>query len=185
MTVRGRRFGPFLRTDTYRNGKLPIQLPKGELEDDLLCQCNFYRGYQYQLPCQHIWQFHLMNGVITPNDWTRWASIFGDSGFEIYETTTKTYAIKEIHSVIGGPAKHMLKIREVLDDIKTRVFELDKLTLGFTPEQKDRYLMLWVQNLKKMTRQIRKTAAKDALKQLQEEGLVLIGEVAEEVQAWD
>ena len=140
MTVFDRRFGQFLRTDTHLKGKLPIQLPKRELEDDLLCQCKFHRGYQ--LSCQFIWQFYLMNRVITPNDWTRWASIFGDSGFEIYETTTKTYAIKEIHSVIGGPAKHMLKIREVLDDIKTRVFELDKLTLGFTPEQKDRYLML-------------------------------------------
>ena len=80
-----------------------------------------------------------MNGVITSHDWTRWASIFGDSGFEIYETTTKTYAIKEIHSVIGGPARHMLETREVLDDIKTRFFELDEMTAGFTPEQKDRY----------------------------------------------
>ena len=42
----------------------------------------------------------------------------------------------------------MLETREVLDDIKTRFFELDELTLGFTPEQKDKYLMLWVQNLK-------------------------------------
>ena len=104
---------------------------------------------------------------------------------EIYKNTTKTYVIKEIYSAIGGPAKHMLETREVLDEIKTRLIELDELTLGFTPEQKDRYLMLSVQNLKKMTGQIRKTAAKDALKQLQEEGLVLTGEVAEEIQAWD
>ena len=59
----------------------------------------------------------------------------------------------------------------MLDDIKTRFSELEELTLGFTPGQKDRYLMLWVPNLKKMTGQIRKTAAKDALKQLPEEGL--------------
>lgn len=126
-----------------------------------------------------------MSGIITSHDWTRWASIFSDSGFEIYKTTTKSYAIKEIHGVIGGPAKHMLETREVLDDIKTRFFELDELTLDFTPEQKDRYLMLWVQNLKKMTGQIRKTAAKDALKQLQEEGLVLTREATKEIQAWD
>lgn len=54
----------------------------------------------------------------------------------------------------------MLETREVLDDIKARFFELDELTLGFTPEQKDRYLMLWVQNPKKITGQIRRTAAK-------------------------
>ena len=126
-----------------------------------------------------------MGGVITTHDWTKWASIFGeDGGFEIYETTTKTYASNEIYSVIGGPARHMLETREVLDDIKTRFFELDELTFGFTP-QKDKYLMLWVQNWKKMTGQIRKTAAKDALKQLQNEGLVFTGEAADEVQAWD
>ena len=43
--------------------------------------------------------------------------------------------------------------------------------------------MLLVQNLKKMTRQIRKTVAKEALKQLQEKGLVFTREVTEEIQA--
>ena len=59
------------------------------------------------------------------------------------------------------------------------------MTAGFTPKQKDRYLMLWVQNLKKMTGQIRITAAKNALKQLQEKGLVLTREAIEEVQDWN
>lgn len=123
-----------------------------------------------------------MSGVITTHDWTKWASIFGDDGgFEIYETTTKTYTSNEIYNVIGGPTRYILETREVLDDIKTRFFELDELTFGFTPEQKDKYLMLWVQNLKKMTGQIRKTGAKDALKQLQDEGLVLSREAANEV----
>lgn len=124
------------------------QLPKGELTDDLSYQCKFYRGYQ--LPCQHIWQFHLISRVITSHDWTKWASIFGDDGgFEIYETTTKTYTSNEIYTVIGGPTRHMLEMREVLDDIKTRFFELDELTFGFTPEQKDKYLMLWGTKLEK------------------------------------
>ena len=78
----------------------------------------------------------------------------------------KTYTKKKVHSVIGGPARRMLEAREVLDDIETRVFKLDELTVGFTPDQKDPYLILWIQNLKKMTGQIRKTAANDALKQL-------------------
>lgn len=86
---------------------------------------------------------------------------------------------------MAGLRGHMLETLEVLDDIKTRFFELDELTVGFTPEQKDRYPMLWLQNLKKMTAQIRKTAAKDALKQLQKEGLILTREAIEEVQDWN
>ena len=45
--------------------------------------------------------------------------------------------------------------------------------------------MLQVQNLKEIAGKIRKTAAKDVLKQLQEEGLVLTKEATEEIQAWD
>ncbi len=78
--------------------------------------------------------------------------------------------------------RHMLETCEVLNDISTWFFELDEMTAGFTPKQKDQYLIFWVQNLKKMTGQIRKTAVKNALKQLQEEGLVLTREVIEELQ---
>lgn len=39
--------------------------------------------------------------------------MFEELGFEIYESTTKTYAIKEIHEVIGGPPKQVLETREV------------------------------------------------------------------------
>lgn len=42
--------------------------------------------------------------------------------------------------MIGGPTRYILETQEVLDDIKTRFFELNELTLGFTPEQKDKYL---------------------------------------------
>lgn len=34
-----------------------------QLPDNLTCQCQFYRSYQ--LPCSHIWQYHLFNDVIT------------------------------------------------------------------------------------------------------------------------
>ncbi len=50
-----------------------------------------------------------MSGVITTHDGTKWASIFGDDGgFEIYETTTKTYTSNEIYNVIGA-TRHILK----------------------------------------------------------------------------
>lgn len=40
---------------------------------------------------------------------------------------------------------------------------------------------MWVQNLKKITGQIRNTAAKDARKQLQEKGLVPTRETIKEI----
>lgn len=55
----------------------------------------------------------------------------------MYGLVHQTYAIKEIYRVIGRLAKYMLETREVLDDIKTRFFDLLELTLDFIPEQKD------------------------------------------------
>lgn len=78
-----------------------------------------------------------MNNVNISYDQIKWASIFGGNRFEIYKNTTKTYAIKEIHNAIGGPEKNMVQTLEMLDDIKTRFFELDKLTFSFIFEQKD------------------------------------------------
>lgn len=60
-----------------------------------------------------------MNSIITSYDWIKWAGLFDDSGFEIYKNITKTYAIIEIHNIISGFTKLMLKIYKVLDDIKT------------------------------------------------------------------
>ena len=82
---------------------------RAERSDDLVYQCKFYRSYQ--LSCRHIFQFDAMNACITQHDWTRWASMSEDSGFEIYETTTRTYAVAEIHEVIEGPVKHVLEMR--------------------------------------------------------------------------
>lgn len=45
--------------------------------------------------------------------------------------------IKEIYSAIGELAKQMLEIHEVLNNIKFRFFELNKLTFGFISKQKD------------------------------------------------
>lgn len=41
--------------------------------------------------------------------------------------------------MIGGHTRHMLELREVLGDINTCFFELDKLTIGFMLEQEDKY----------------------------------------------
>lgn len=85
---------------------------KSELDDDLICQCLFYRFYQ--LSCRHIWQYHLFHDVITDRDWRRWVNMFEDSSFEIYESITKTYVIKKIHDVIDDLNKHTLKKREII-----------------------------------------------------------------------
>ena len=99
--------------------------------------------------------------------------MFENDGFEIYESTTKTYAINEIHDAIGGPNRQQLDMREILEDIKIRFFQLQNLTAEFDAEQKQHFLTSWVTHLKKLVGPIRQKRAEKALRELQEGGLML------------
>lgn len=81
--------------------------PKGELKDDLLCQCKFYQLYRL-----------LLNGVITV------PLILGPD--ELVSLVIMGLRFKK---PLSKPmlAKCMLEAREVLDDINTRFLELTDL----------------------------------------------------------
>lgn len=51
--------------------------------------------------------------------------MFEEGGFEIYESTIKEYVTKNIYDEPDGLSKHILDIREVLDKIKTKFYELE------------------------------------------------------------
>ena len=104
-----------------------------------------------------------MHDVIIQHDWERWTFMFENGGFEIYESTIKTYVIKEIHDAIGGSNRQQLEVREVLEQVKTRYFELQNLTAEFNEGQQQHLLALWVSHLKQLTGPIRKQGAKQCL----------------------
>lgn len=81
-----------------------------KIDDDIVfsVDCMFYR--QYQLLCKHMWQYHLIYDVFTLHDWDRWIFMFENGEFEIYESITKEYVIKDVHEAIGAPDKRLLEI---------------------------------------------------------------------------
>ena len=143
-------------------------MPKEELADELVCHCKFYR--QYQFPCAHIFQWDTVSSCITPSHWRTLASYFDECGYEVYEGFIKTYATKDVHEAIGGPSKHMLEVREVLDHIKTRFYDLEELTADWEPENRKEAADTWVGLLRKYTGPIRKRAARRALEKLKDNG---------------
>ena len=50
--------------------------------------------------------------------------MFENDEFEIYESIIKTYVINEIHDVIKIFNKQQLNMREILKNIKIRLFQL-------------------------------------------------------------
>ena len=50
--------------------------------------------------------------------------MFENDEFEIYKSIIKTYVINEIHDVIENFNKQQLNMREILKNIKIRLFQL-------------------------------------------------------------
>ncbi len=105
--------------------------------------------------------------------------MFEDGGFEIYESTTKEYAIKDIHDAIGAPDRRLLEVREVLDQIKDRYYDIAEATStpDWTADERDLFIAKWVDQLSKLTGPIRKRGVRQAMEELQEEGHDLIMDV--------
>ena len=143
------------------------EIPRN-LNDELSCTCVFYR--QYQLPCSHLWQFNLMSNAFAEADWKRWVYMFDEGGFEIYESTTKEYVTKDVYDEPDGPSKHMLDVREVLDEIKTKFYELEAGTAEWEDEVREQISAQWVAMLRQMKGTIRQRGGEEALKELAEAG---------------
>ena len=92
--------------------------------------------------------------------------MFEEQGFEIYESTTKEYAEKDIYDKPGGPSKQMLDVREVLDDIKKRFYEIEERTAEWDEQTRITIASKWVDFLRKATGPIRKQAFEQALEEL-------------------
>jgi hypothetical protein len=51
---------------------------------EMSCSCGFFR--KFLLPCKHIFHIDYLFQSITSKDWTAWAEIFDQGGYEVYET---------------------------------------------------------------------------------------------------
>jgi hypothetical protein len=79
------------------------------LEDEIRCDCLFFR--QYQLPCADLYLQHWTFGnVLTDEAWERFVFMWDDQGFEIYETMQPTYIERDIYEEIGAPARRRLEV---------------------------------------------------------------------------
>ena len=80
------------------------------------------------------------------------------------------FIVDEVHDQLGGPSRHMLEVREVLDNIKNRFYDLEEATVLFDDEHRERVSMLWVQMLRKLTGPIRLQGVQQALEELGQDG---------------
>ncbi|KAI9744336.1 MAG: hypothetical protein M1835_002794 [Candelina submexicana] len=61
--------------------------------------------------------------------------MFEDSGFELYEQIGTEYYEREIEEEIGAPVQQHLNMREVLNSVKSRFYELKEQVAGLPFEE--------------------------------------------------
>lgn len=93
--------------------------------------------------------------------------MFEDSGFEVYETMTTEYAAIDEPA---GPDKHVLEVREVLDDIKNSFYEMNEIMADWDTERRNKISKQFVDTLRKITGPVRRQGVAEALRQLDEDG---------------
>ena len=142
-------------------------MPADELPDELICpvDCLFWR--RYQLPCKHLWHYNIVFDAFQQSNWTIWAEMFEDSGFEVYETSARLKV--ECHEEIEEVNHHMLQMREVLNAIKEKYYEIVEHTADWTSEERSSQMQRWIDWLNKLTGPIKRRGVEEAMRQLEEE----------------
>jgi hypothetical protein len=95
---------------------------------------------------------------LTDEYWERWCFKWEESGFEIYEGMTPNYMNKEVDNEIGAPIRRKLEIREILDDLLSRYYDLESSTADWPKELQDEAISTWIKVLNTTTGELRNQA---------------------------
>ncbi|KAL2050861.1 hypothetical protein ABVK25_008922 [Lepraria finkii] len=98
-----------------------------------------------------------------------------DSGFELYEGITSEYYTKEIDDEIGALYRRRLDMREALDSLKSKYYNLEEAVAKLLQGLADNALKRWVARLEYITGPLRNMGIADLKAELQEEYGVVEG----------
>ncbi len=78
----------------------------------------------------------------------------------------KEDAIPDIYEAIGAPDKRFLEVREVIDSIKDRHYEIAEQTANWTMEERTPAIVRWIEQLAYLTGPRRGRGVNRALQEL-------------------
>lgn len=104
------------------------------------CDCKFARAYA--LPCAHVIYAVEFVGTYPAPDWTEKVGQFEESGFEFY--WSRDLVCVEPEAETESRAEDLkLTTNEILDNIRTRFFDVKEYADSLDPEARDRLLGKW------------------------------------------
>jgi hypothetical protein len=109
-------------------------------EDNPTCDCRFARSYW--LPCRHV-MCALSLGLINDPDWSQYTELFEESGFEIYSTRALVKVDEDDHVPVSRAIHAKQVTGEVLDQVRSRFFELADYADSLDLDEQNRLLSRW------------------------------------------
>jgi hypothetical protein len=113
----------------------PFLLPNGA------CEYKFARSYW--LPCRHvIYTYEFLGSIEEPN-WSEFAELFEESGFDIYYTRGLVEVDEDHIDALSHNFEAKLFLSETLNQIRTRFYEVTEFSDTLTLDKKERLLKRW------------------------------------------
>ena len=84
-----------------------------------------------------------------------------DSGFELYEGITSKYYERGMDREIGAPARRRLDMREALDTVRFKYYDLEESVEYLPPAEADRVMKWWIAKLETITGPLRSIGIAD------------------------
>jgi hypothetical protein len=132
----------------YKDEEEPREFTIEDSQDGVMpsvCDGTFF--WQWQLPYKHVWHHYVTFGSLTPAIMKEWEWMWEDRGFELYEGRTTEYIEKGIREEIGVLFRRRLDLREVLDSLKSRWYQLEAEVAHMLSEDTDYFMRLFVTRL--------------------------------------
>jgi len=142
-------------------GKVPPTL------SEISCSCGFFR--KFLLPCKHIFHSDYLFKSITSEDWTGWAEIFEEGGYEVYETMGTVHVRDRQEETHGERTRRKLEVGTVLEGIRARFFELKEEVRELEQEEAHVVMTNWVQGLTESGQELMATTFTELLQLGEEE----------------
>jgi hypothetical protein len=119
--------------------------------DETTCSCFWYR--KYGLPCQHLWYQHLTIGCLKQDNFNQWSAMWEEGGFELYFTRDWVFVKdsgeddNEPDPVARRAAAIRLRMKECLEMIRSKHFELEEKAQELDEEAGQKLLGWWLRKL--------------------------------------
>jgi hypothetical protein len=79
-------------------------------------------------------------GILTQEAVAEFLFLWEDGGYEIYEGITTEWVERGLKEAIGVPVRRRLDVREMLDGLMTKYYNLETDVKTFAPEDADKVM---------------------------------------------